>query len=314
MGRNLKRGLVFFHYFESDIFYRENLIFFLSVAYREDLDFVVIISGECSVNLPEFFNVVYIFTENKNNDFGGYVIALDSCRNRMDDYDFFIFVNSSVRGPFVANERGMSWVESFTRNFNENVALVGSSIAILERDSLISQHLRRFYSFAPPYSHVQTTAYALTSGAMKHLIKTGFYDFHERLDKLDVICRYEIGLSQEIIKAGWDMKACLSKYNDIDYRSAHSDINPTSRQGDALYRRAYFGKTAAHRELVFVKTNRRIISPIKLIFVTFLELLRVTNSSVRNWGEYRKLRSDYMLKILLLPLSEVKKAVDRILK
>ena len=307
----LKRGLVFFHYFEADTRYRENLVFFLSAAYRDDLDFAVVISGHCSVNLPKLSNVAYVFTENKNNDFGGYVAALAQLRNRLDGYDYFLFVNSSVRGPFLARPSGASWVEPFVSRFSDEVQLVGSSIAILVGDSEYTERFRQLYPYPGPYSHVQTTAYALTSQALRHLLDVGFYDIHARLDKLDVICHYEIRLSLEILRAGWNIKACLEKYNGLDYRLEHTDINPSSRNGDPLYKRAYFGKTASPHELVFAKTNRRLMSLTQLSWATLRGLFGIRHPAILGWDEYRRLRALYLAKVLLLPVTELKRSLDR---
>jgi hypothetical protein len=48
-------------------------------------------------NCLNIFNVQYFFIENKNNDFGA-VIEFNKCHK---NYDYYVFVNSSVRGPFL---------------------------------------------------------------------------------------------------------------------------------------------------------------------------------------------------------------------
>ena len=61
---------VIYHYFEKDSMYRDNLTYFLSTAIHAQADYYIIISGKCSLTLPHFDNVKYIYTENINNDFG----------------------------------------------------------------------------------------------------------------------------------------------------------------------------------------------------------------------------------------------------
>ncbi|WP_374262420.1 hypothetical protein [Zoogloea sp.] len=314
MNGAAQRGLVFFHYFEHDRLYRENLVFFLATAYREDLDFVIVIAGHCAVALPSLPNVRYLHTENKNNDFGGYVAALAELRDGLDDYGFFVFVNSSVRGPFVPAGHDGSWATLFTDHFSAEVALVGSSIAILSPESSVSRRLHARHGFPTPHSHVQTTAYAMTPAALKHLQGIGFYDVHERLAKDDVICEYELRLSQALLQAGWNIKACLARYNAVDYRTPHADINPTSGGGDPLYGGAYFGRTARPDELVFVKTNRRIMGAVQLPWVTLRALRGVTHPAILGWPEYRRLRRAYLLRLIFVPLTELKKSLDRIVR
>lgn len=310
----MARAAVFFHYFERDEIYKENLVFFLSVAYRRDLEFFIIISGPCSVSLPDIENVKYLQVENINNDFGGYISALEKLRGRIGDFEFFIFVNSSARGPFFSRLFDGRWVDLFCDKLASDTHLVGSSINIIHDTFPHSVRFKAYYGYRQPYSHVQTTAYALTFPAMRHLLGIGFYDVHERLSKADVICRYEIRLSQEIKRAGWNIKACLSRYNTIDYRLEHTDINFTSDNGDPLYRGAYFGSTARPRELVFVKTNRNLISAPMLYWHTLTSLLFVDEEEIRGWSEYKALRRIAIAKLYWSSRSALKKYIMRLLR
>ena len=67
--------------------------------------------------------------------------------------------------------------------------------------------------------HVQTTSYALTAEALGHLISIGFYDNDRMMSKPEVIALYELRLSKEIIKNGWNISCVLPLYDSIDYRS-----------------------------------------------------------------------------------------------
>lgn len=280
---------VFFHYFEASEIYRDNLVFFLSTACSKDMDFYVIISGDCSVLLPDLDNIKYIYTENKNNDFGGYISALSKLAEG-PFYDFYIFINSSVRGPFLGFNHKGSWVELFLNKFTDDVHLVGSSINVISSESPHSQRFGRYFDYEKPFSHIQTTAYALSGVAMRHLVNIGFYSVDEVLSKDDVICRYEIRLSQEIKRNGWDFKCFLSKYNEIDYRKYHVDPNDSSVDGDSLYYGSYFGRTARPYELIFVKTNRNVFEFSRLHFYTYLSLIRVARKEIREWSEFRSLK------------------------
>ena len=284
------RTIVFFHYYENNILYRENFVYFLSVAYRNDVDFVIVISGICSVALPNFRNVKYIFTENKNNDFGGYVVALKQLGDSINSYSLFVFVNSSVRGPFIGGRGSANWIQPFINQMVGEVHLVGSSINVLPNENTYAVKFKNEFDYPTPYSHVQTTAYALSGKALKHLIDIGFYDCDSHLPKEDVICHYELRLSQEIKKAGWNMKALLLKYNSIDYRLPHEDINPTSKNGDPLFKGAYFGFTANYFDLLFVKINRNLVSNVGLYFNTFIGLTFHSNKEIKSWKESRQLQ------------------------
>jgi hypothetical protein len=247
--------LVFYHYFEKDHSYITNFFHFLRFGYSPSVDYVVVIAGVHTISLPQFKNLTYIFTENKNNDYGGYARALKTISN-ISSYDFFLFVNSSVRGPFRPTYTGKHWTECFTDLLIGNVGLIGSTINILPAPSPFSKSYKDKYGGTEPFSHVQTMAYGMPKSTLIFLLESGFYDLTHTLGKNEIIRDYEINLSQRIIAKGWNIRCLLGEYNAIDYREAHTEINPTSRNGDPSFGFAYFGRTAHPFEVIFVKTNR----------------------------------------------------------
>ncbi len=281
---NSDKIIIFYHYFEANQNYKDNLVHFLSVAYSESYQFVIVISGKCTIELPQLENITYIFAENKNNDFGGYIYALSNLKN-LNNYDYFIFINASVRGPFLSNHYEGTWVELFTSKMKNDVHLVGATINILSDSSPFYKKFKKKYAFEEPYSHVQTTAYALSNEAIRHLLKIGFYDVTEKLEKDDVICAYELRLSQEIKKNGWNMSCLLAHYDTIDYREFHTDMNYSSKNGNVLSEGHFFGRTAHPTEIVFIKTNTNMISRLDLSSHTYCNLLANTNPLLENWAE-----------------------------
>ena len=266
-----KKTAVVYHYFERDETYRDNLIFFLATALSDAADYFLVISGDCSVTLPERANLRTLRMGNWNNDFGGYVTFVrESFPN---DYARFIFVNSSVRGPFLPAYGSRDWIEIFTAPLQGDVHLVGASVNILPETVPLSVRFAEIYDDRPPHAHVQTTAYALTRAAMDHLMAIGFYDIDETLPKDDVILHYELRLSREILRNGWNMSSILPVYGDLDYRSLACDFeNFSSKAGDVLYAGAFFGRTLSPVEAMFVKVNRNMIPPRDLASYTFTSL------------------------------------------
>lgn len=49
--------VVIFHYFEKSEEYKDNLAYFLRRGYRADVDYIICISGGCSVPLPQARNI-----------------------------------------------------------------------------------------------------------------------------------------------------------------------------------------------------------------------------------------------------------------
>lgn len=263
---------VIYHYFERDLTYKNNLIYFLSVGILKDVDYFIMISGECTVALPDWPNVTYIKIENWNNDFGGYIKFFQVTQS--DKYEFFVFINSSVRGPFLPNYSESRWVNAFTDRLRGDVHLVGASINILPESAT---HTRRFsatYGYEPPFVHAQTTAYALSAAAARYLIDIGFYAVEKTLTKKEVIIHYELRLSQEIIRHGWNIGSFLPGYDGLNYRKLSMTYpNVSSRNGDVLFEGAFYGRTLSPTEAMFVKVNRNMISEADLNSCTFTSLL-----------------------------------------
>jgi hypothetical protein len=177
----LNRVACIYHYFEKNYKYKENLIFFLNTAIVNEIEYFIYISGICSVKLPKIPNIHYIHIKNENHDFAALIEFYK--KNFFLNYDIFIFINSSVRGPFVPNYISLKWYELFTSKLSKKVALVGSSICTLPLDSKNSIDFEKEYNFNPPYFHIQTTAYAISSAGYKILLNKGFFELNKKLKK-----------------------------------------------------------------------------------------------------------------------------------
>ena len=252
--------LVLYHYFEKDLSYRDNLCHFLAFAINPNVDYVVVISGPHSVELPDLSNIQYVFTESKRSDFGGYAHVINEGLN-IAPYEYIFFINSSVRGPFTAPHQKQSWLEIFLEQLQSNgddVGIVGSTICTLDSNFRHSIHYQERFGGSPPFSHVQTMVYGLPSAVLKRLIASGFYQEDRDKTKTLAIENYEIHLSQLILQQGKNLRCLLPEFNQVDYRLPHSNINPTSTIGDPNEVLGYFGRSVHPYEVLFVKTNRHL--------------------------------------------------------
>jgi len=255
----MTKTAVIYHYYEKDSSYKDNLLHFLSFGYSKAIDYFIVIAGSHSIDLPTAENISYASTENLNNDFGGYCHAI----NKMIDiskYDFFFFINSSIRGPFLTTRSKKGWTEYFIEQIQPDIGIVGSTINILPPSSTCAISYAEKYGQSVNYSHVQTTSYLLPKQTLLCLIKEGFYNSTGIPIKEDAIRDYELRLSQLIKSWGWNLKCLLPEYNNIDYRITHEDINPTSEHGDPCFKDSYFGRTIHPSEIIFTKTNREMYS------------------------------------------------------
>ena len=109
---------IVYHYYEFNEIYRDNYIFFMNCALDSMADFYVMISGDCSV--PEIIkdNIKYVYVDNKNHDFGGVCEFVSYYGNLK--YDYYLFVNSSMRGPFLPSYYSKNWYHVFTECLTRN--------------------------------------------------------------------------------------------------------------------------------------------------------------------------------------------------
>lgn len=198
---------IIYHYFEVNKTYKDNFIFFLNTAIYPDAKYFIFISGTCSIDLPKRSNVNIYFIENRNNDFGA-VVGFHKL-SKSYDFDNYIFINSSVRGPFKATYCKEIWYEVFTSQLSENVGLVGSSINLLPTTAKDSIEFENRHSYEAPYIHVQTTAYALSADSYKVLESYNFFNENDVLNKTEVVSDYEILMSQILMKAGFTITSLL---------------------------------------------------------------------------------------------------------
>jgi hypothetical protein len=254
-----KSNLVIYHYFEKDASYRDNFLHFLIFGFQEENDYIFIISGQYSIELPQFSNIQYVFTEPKKSDFGGYAQFINSGFD-FQSYEFIFFINSSVRGPYLPAYAQQSWTQVFLNQMGPDVGIIGTSICTLKENFRHSINYQERFGAVPPYSHVQTMAYVMRRSVLEKLIESGFYQDDRDSTKTLAIENYEIHLSQLVLAQGWNLRCLLPELNRIDYRKSHQNPNPSSTVGDPNEVLGYFGRSIHPYEGLFVKTNRNLYS------------------------------------------------------
>ena len=264
--------LVLYHYYEKDQSYIDNFAHFLRFGFDPNLDYLIIIAGECSLDLPSLDNVQYFFSENKNFDYGGYCAAIKTL-DLWQMYDFYLFINSSVRGPFLPAYCNQEWTKLFIKQLSDEVGIVGSAISLTPSEHSISRLYHEKYGILERnnhlLAHVQTTCYALSRGVLGQLIQLGFYEENKDLTKDEAVRDYEMRLSQFILDMGLNLRCMLPEYNQTDYRKVREDMNTTSREGDSGFERSYFGRSAHPYESIFIKTSRNTFSEVDLMRFAF---------------------------------------------
>jgi hypothetical protein len=204
------------------------------------------------VNIPRSKNINVYFRENMGYDFGAYSHVIGKMRKR---YDYYFFMNTSVRGPFLRDEDKRPWTLHFIELLGENTRVAGTSINIYSGtlDGTLDM-----YGKKNVYSHIQSMFFVMDHQLFSFLKRRDFFNESEinKMDLWSVVVNKEIGLSQITLAEGWNISSIFPRYRRLDYRTLDHDINPTSVAGDPYFQGAYFGGTIDPYEAIFFKNNR----------------------------------------------------------
>jgi len=167
-----------------------------------NVDFIVISNDKNNrVEVPEYVKTLY--RDNIGYDFGGWSDALLT-DNLYENYDNFIFVNSSVIGPFIPSYCKEKWTDIYINGLQNNVKLFGSTINTIE-DPL-------------NMSHVQSYIFAMDKTTLKYLMDCAIFSMTNYAKTFhDAIFQKEVLMSRKIIENNWNIGSLLSYYKDVDF-------------------------------------------------------------------------------------------------
>ena len=192
---------VFHEYTNSVKYFIENAIF-----YDDNIDFIIIVNNDTfkfDYNF-KYNNVKVLIRENKGYDFGAWSDAL-LINDLYLNYDKFIFINSSVKGPILSKNFQGKWIDNFINGLNNDIKLYGTSI------NNINDPLNR--------AHVQSYSFCIDIEALKFLINEKIFTMDEYInDKERVIEEKEILMSRKIIENNWNIGCFMEIYKNVDFR------------------------------------------------------------------------------------------------
>lgn len=269
------RRAVVYALFDKDPVYAANIVHFLRFGVQPNLDhsFFIVVNGKVSPVVEAALravadrpNVRIDSRPNTGFDFGAFghaVHALGAAR-----FDQYIFLNSSVRGPYVPRYV-RCWVSAFTSLLSDTVKLVGPTINPLKSDD------------GTVHPHVQSYAFATDFAGFGAIVAGGIFT-HARDTFLDVIQQQEVRMSTIIRQhPGWTIACFVPEFAALDFRmnpeaerkllTSNPDADIT--QGDIVFPGALcFGRDLTIFEVMFAKTNRNLFSAAALDAATKLLL------------------------------------------
>ena len=223
--------------------------FIEKAIFKDDyVDFLVVYnhpSEKIPYKLPKYVKKLY--RKNIGFDFGAWSYGLEH-DNNYEKYDYYIFANASVEGPYLpANSFFKKWTDYYVNGIKENIHLFGSTINCADLSRQINPST---------IAHVQSYLFCIDRKAAKYLRECKIFDIENfTKDKIDTIIYKEIEMSRKIIEKGWNI-GCLHKY----YRGTNFiDLSKNPAQFQYLID----VMTVSSRnvlwtpeELIFVKGNR----------------------------------------------------------
>lgn len=237
----LARTLVVYVYAKTHGFAQKNLEFFIRTAVNQshDADYYFILQQSNGIFLNESqlpllpSNAHYVHHENQCFDIGTIGWFLSGGRIEKTKYKYFIFLNSSGRGPFIVSYYdNPTWYTIFTRRLNDQVKLVGCTINCDQ---------------AP---HIQSYLWTLDIDGLDLLLKNQtVFTCHQ--NKLDTIQKGEVGASQIILRSGFGIACLMKKYQGTDFRLKKN--HACNRQTNPTINKNVNGISLDPFEVVFVK-------------------------------------------------------------
>lgn len=252
-ARNAGRIACIYAYYEKTPDYRENLAYFLRHGLDDWIDYVFVVNGDCSIDIPEAANIRVIRRANSGFDFGGHSEGLTALTA---DYDHYVFLNATCRGPFLPPYAQMHWTQPFTALTSERVPLVGASIAVQFNLDWRPYFTRRFGWDRQYYPAIESYAFVLTRKGLEIASDAGVFSRVDETDYWDVVFKREIALSIAMLSKGCNIDCLIPEMRGVNYLDCYANFNPSNFTPTSP--RGCWGRSLHPYEVVFFKQNRHI--------------------------------------------------------
>jgi hypothetical protein len=235
------RTLIVYVFGKTHAFAERNLDFFIRTAvcqsHHADYYFILqqinneIFDEKKLPILPS--NAHYIQHPNECFDLGTIGWFLSNGTIDKSRYKYFIFLNSSIRGPFIVSYYDSPiWYTIFTRRLNDNIKLVGCTIS------------------CEITAHVQSYFWALYLETLDFLLEnTDVFECYKTID--DTINHGEVTASRRLLDSGYGIDSLMKKYQGVDFR--YNRAAKCVDRANPTYAKAADGITIDAFEVVFVK-------------------------------------------------------------
>ena len=238
---------------------RQNLRFFIregvlgrSAPQEHEAHFVFVVHGrKLGVELPQRSNVQRFDRDNRGYEFCGVAELLaDLAQYGVMTFAFFIFLNSSIRGPYYPLFLPVfTWTRGLTHRLDAKTKLSGATVGC---------------SSKPNYVHLQSFVLATDCIGLRVIASS----VRCHATKRDTIFGSEFPISRSIIRAGFNLASTMRYWYGHDFRKPISTLAKCRalKLNDVMQPGHYMadGVDPNPMELMFVKTNRGEMNSTKI--------------------------------------------------
>ncbi len=215
--------------------------FIKNAIFKDDnTDFLIICNNpNIKIECPDYVTVIH--RDNDGFDFGAWSVGLFD-NDRRYKYDYYIFANSTIIGPFIHHHDKQKWTEKFTDGLVGNVKLFGSFINTCRAPERLS--------------HVQSFIFSMSRETLAFLIDHNIFSITS-FPVHKPIWEFEWKMSNVIIRNGWNIGCLMRHYKDVDFTFREKPPHAYNiRWLDDVGYPECVDKLYDKYETVFIKANR----------------------------------------------------------
>lgn len=227
------------HFIQNCIFHDDNVDFIIIISKTTE----TYIENNDILNISNQNNVKILYRNNLGFDFGAWSDGLLK-DNLYENYDYFIFANSSIIGPFLKPDFKGKWTDIFINGLQHNVKLFGSTI------NTIADPLK--------LAHVQSYIFSMDKITLKYLIDCSIFSMSDYPKTFhNAIYDREVLMSRKIIENNWNIGSLMKYYENVDFTFRHKKPKDYNIKflDDVMYQKYRFQMWNEY-EIVFIKGNR----------------------------------------------------------
>ncbi len=226
----------------------ENLLFFIKHAIINSSNIFYLFIGNCkpiTLNLPSYVNIKIVFRDNVGYDFGAWSYGLFHVNDiKMDEFDYFMFINQTAKGPFLPSYYKGSWVDIFTDMINDTTKLVGTTMGFYNSTAYVQSML------------LATDEVGLHIGVQEGIFSPNIIDETHT----SIVINKEVRYSNMILKHNFNINCTMKLFHNLNFLQEKDTICKLwkLKHYDVNHPYGYIGTSLDPYDVVFLKTNRNI--------------------------------------------------------